>query len=182
LLRSVSTSAWSLAACSTSGWTSAAVASQWIILGRNASHDRKLVEANGEMTAPPPLPAGAPETYLGHVDKRIFGLEIEYAVTCVFHGQRGPSAEELSPEELSPDEIARDLFRPLLSGDRRSDVLLRNGARLSLEAPSHPEYATPECDNILDLIAYDKAGERILEDLGVDTQRPPREAGIAADV
>ena len=129
------------------------------------------------MTAPPRLPAGAPETYLGHVDKRIFGLESEYAVTCVFHGQRGPSAEE-----LAPDEIARDLFRPLLSGDRSSDVLLRNGARLSLEAPSHPEYATPECDNILDLIAHDRAGERILEDLGVDAQRRLREAGIAADV
>ena len=146
-------------------------------MGRNASRDRKLVEANGEMTAPPRLPAGAPETYLGHVDKRIFGLESEYAVTCVFHGQRGPSAEE-----LAPDEIARDLFRPLLSGDRSSDVLLRNGARLSLEAPSHPEYATPECDNILDLIAHDRAGERILEDLGVDAQRRLREAGIAADV
>ena len=106
-----------------------------------------------------------------------FGLESEYAVTCVFHGQRGPSAEE-----LAPDEIARDLFRPLLSGDRSSDVLLRNGARLSLEAPSHPEYATPECDNILDLIAHDKAGERILEQLGVDAQGRLREAGIAADV
>jgi proteasome accessory factor A len=128
------------------------------------------------------LPAGAPETYLGHVDKRIFGLESEYSVTCVFHGQPGSSAEELSPDEPSPDEIARDLFRPLLSGDRRSDVLLRNGARLSLEAPSHPEYATPECDNILDLIAHDKAGERILEGLGVDAQRRLREAGIAADV
>ena len=116
------------------------------------------------------------------MDKRIFGLESEYAVTCVFHEQPGPSAEEPSPDELSPDEIARDLFRPLLSGDRSSDVLLRNGARLSLEAASHPEYATPECDNVLDLIAHDKAGERILEELGVDAQRRLREAGIAADV
>jgi proteasome accessory factor A len=61
-------------------------------------------------------------------------------------------------------------------------VLLRNGARLRLEAASHPEYATPECDNLLDLIAHDKAGERILEELGVDAQRRLREAGIAADV
>jgi proteasome accessory factor A len=29
----------------------------------------------------------------------------------------------------------------------------------------HPEYATPECDDLLDLVAYDRAGERIVEDL-----------------
>jgi proteasome accessory factor A len=28
---------------------------------------------------------------------------------------------------------------------------------------AHPEYSTPECTNALDLIAYEKAGERILE-------------------
>jgi len=106
------------------------------------------------------------------VHKRILGLDSEYGVTCVFRGQR----------RLSPDEVARDLFRRVVSGDRSSDVLLRNGARLRLEVASHPEYATPECDNTLDLIAHDKAGERILEELGVDAQRRLREAGIAADV
>jgi len=111
-----------------------------------------------------------------------FGLESEYAVTCVFPGQPGLSPEELSPEQLSPEELARDIFRPVVPGDRSSDVLLGNGARLSVEAASHPEYATPECDNVLDLIAHDKAGERILEEIGVDAQRRLREAGIAADV
>ena len=100
--------------------------------------------------------------------KRIFGLESEYSLTCVFRGQR----------RLSADEVARDLFRGVVSGD----LPLRNGARLRLEVASHPEYATPECDNVLDLIAHDKAGERILEELGVDAQRRLREEGIAADV
>jgi len=36
---------------------------------------------------------------------------------------------------------------------------------------SHPEYATPECDNVMDLVAHDKAGERILEGLLVDPDR-----------
>jgi len=121
------------------------------------------------------------------VDKRIFGLDSEYAVTCVFPGQPGlspeaPSPEEPSPEDPSPDELARDIFRPVVPGDRSSEVLLRNGARLSVATASHPEYATPECDNVLDLIAHDKAGERILEELGVDAERRLREAGIAADV
>jgi len=106
------------------------------------------------------------------VHNRIFGLDSEYGVTCVFRGQR----------RLSPDEVARDLFRRVVSGDLSSDVLLGNGARLRLEAVSHPEYATPQCDNLLDLIAHDKAGERILEELAVDAQRRLREAGIAADV
>jgi len=128
------------------------------------------------------LPAAAPKTYLGHVDKRILGLDSEYAVTCVFPGQRRQPPEELSPDELSPDEVARDIFRPVASGGQSSDVLLRNGARLSLEAASHPQYATPECDNVLDLIAHDKAGERILEELGADAQRRLREAGTEADV
>ena len=31
-----------------------------------------------------------------------------------------------------------------------------------------PEYATPECDSIYDLVVHDKAGERILESLGAE--------------
>jgi proteasome accessory factor A len=106
------------------------------------------------------------------VDKRIFGLENVYGVSCTFRGQR----------RLSPDEVARELFRRLVPGGRTTDVLLRNGARLGLQAASRPEYATPDCDNLLDLIAHDKAGERILEELGVDAQRRLREAGIDGDV
>ena len=47
---------------------------------------------------------------------------------------------------------------------------------------SHPEYATPECDNVVDLVAHDKAGERILEGLLVDADRRLREEGIAGDI
>jgi proteasome accessory factor A len=61
-------------------------------------------------------------------------------------------------------------------------VFLRNGARLYLDVGSHPEYATPECDNITDLVIHDKAGERILEGLLVDADRRLREEGIAGDI
>jgi proteasome accessory factor A len=106
------------------------------------------------------------------VDRRIFGLENEYGVTCTFRGQR----------RLSPDEVARYLFRRVVSWGRSSNVFLRNGARLYLDVGSHPEYATPECDNVVDLIAHDKAGERILEGLLVDADRRLREEGIAGDI
>ncbi len=106
------------------------------------------------------------------MDRRIFGLENEYGVTCTFHGQR----------RLSPDEVARYLFRRVVSWGRSSNVFLRNGARLYLDVGSHPEYATPECDNVVDLVIHDKAGERTLEGLLVDAERRLREEGIAGDI
>ncbi|CAN5688154.1 Pup--protein ligase [soil metagenome] len=106
------------------------------------------------------------------MDRRIFGIENEYGVTCTFRGQR----------RLSPDEVARYLFRKVVSWGRSSNVFLRNGARLYLDVGSHPEYATPECDDIIDLVAHDKAGERVLEGLQVDAERRLHDEGIAGDV
>ena len=65
---------------------------------------------------------------------------------------------------------------------RSSNVFLRNGARLYLDVGSHPEYATPECDDVIDLVTHDKAGERVLEGLLVDAERRLRDEGIAGDV
>jgi proteasome accessory factor A len=106
------------------------------------------------------------------MERRIFGLENEYGVTCTFRGQR----------RLSPDEVARYLFRRVVSWGRSSNVFLENGARLYLDVGSHPEYATPECDDILELIAHDKAGERILEGLLDAAERRLHEEGIAGDI
>src|SRR3954465_8801193 len=106
------------------------------------------------------------------VNRRIFGLENEYGVTCTFRGQR----------RLTPDEVARYLFRRVVSWGRSSNVFLRNGARLYLDVGSHPEYATGECDSVTDLIAHDKAGERILEGLLVDAQKRLHDEGIFGDV
>ena len=106
------------------------------------------------------------------MDRRIYGLENEYGVTCTFRGQR----------RLSPDEVARYLFRRVVSWGRSSNVFLKNGARLYLDVGSHPEYATPECDNVVDLVTHDKAGERTLEGLLMDAERRLREEGIAGDI
>jgi proteasome accessory factor A len=102
------------------------------------------------------------------MDRRIFGLENEYGVTCTLKGQR----------RLSPDEVARYLFRRVVSWGRSSNVFLENGARLYLDVGSHPEYATPECDSIADLVVHDKAGERILENLVESAEARLREEGI----
>ena len=106
------------------------------------------------------------------MERRIYGLENEYGVTCTFRGQR----------RLSPDEVARYLFRRVVSWGRSSNVFLENGARLYLDVGSHPEYATPECDDIRELIVHDKAGERILESLVNAAELRLREEGISGQV
>ncbi|GIU93049.1 MAG: Pup--protein ligase [Acidimicrobiia bacterium] len=106
------------------------------------------------------------------MDRRIFGLENEYGVTCTLRGQR----------RLSPDEVARYLFRRVVSWGRSSNVFLENGARLYLDVGSHPEYATPECDKLIDVVAHDKAGERILESLVHSAEQRLEEEGIRGEI
>ena len=106
------------------------------------------------------------------MNRRIFGIEVEYGVTCTFRGQR----------RLSPDEVARYLFRRVVSWGRSSNVFLENGARLYLDVGSHPEYATPECDSVHGVVVHDKAGERILESLVEQAEQRLHEEGIAGQI
>ena len=106
------------------------------------------------------------------MQRRIFGIENEYGVTCTLRGQR----------RLSPDEVARYLFRRVVSWGRSSNVFLGNGARLYLDVGSHPEYATPECDSVRELVVHDKAGERILEQLLTGAEQRLSDEGVHGDV
>ncbi|HET8794764.1 MAG TPA: Pup--protein ligase [Arthrobacter sp.] len=94
------------------------------------------------------------------MDRRIFGIETEFGISY-----SGPNARPLSPEE-----VARYLFRKVVSWGRSSNVFLTNGSRLYLDVGSHPEYATAECDDLAQLIAQDRAGELILDDLVDEAQ------------
>ena len=106
------------------------------------------------------------------MERRIFGIENEYGITCTFEGQR----------RLTPDEVARYLFRKVVSWGRSSNVFLSNGSRLYLDVGSHPEYATPECDHVRQLVVHDKAGERIIEGLVADAQERLAEEGIEGEI
>ncbi len=106
------------------------------------------------------------------MERRIFGIENEYGITCTFDGQR----------RLTPDEVARYLFRKVVSWGRSSNVFLSNGSRLYLDVGSHPEYATPECDHVRQLVVHDKAGERILEGLVADAQERLVEEGVQGEI
>src|SRR5204862_8219004 len=103
------------------------------------------------------------------MDRRIFGLENEYGVTCTFRGQR----------RLSPDEVARYLFRRVVSWGRSSNVFLRNGARLYRDVGSHPEYATADCDSMVQLVTHNRAWQCVFEALPVHAEK--RLAGDGTD-
>ena len=74
---------------------------------------------------------------------------------------RGFRATELlqDTDESAYYEIDRN--RPLSFEEIKSDLVLSNGARFYNDH-AHPEYSTPECTTLRDLVAQDKAGERIL--------------------
>jgi proteasome accessory factor A len=73
---------------------------------------------------------------------------------------RGFVVDQLStdPEDAQFDPPGRPMMS---SAEERSDRILGNGARLYNDH-GHPEYSTPECSNLKDLVAHDKAGERIV--------------------
>lgn len=72
---------------------------------------------------------------------------------------RGFTVQHLS---MNPDDAQFDApgTAPMSREEERSDRILANGARFYNDH-GHPEYATPECRSLRDLVAHDKAGERI---------------------
>jgi proteasome accessory factor A len=104
--------------------------------------------------------------------RRIYGIETEYGITFSLRGQR----------RLSPDEVSRFLFRKVVAWGRSSNVFLENGSRLYLDVGSHPEYATAECDTLVDAVAQDKAGESILRELVEYAQGQLSDEGIRGEI
>ena len=66
-------------------------------------------------------------------------------------------------QDKEEDEFAKiDAHRPFSFHDMKSDLVLPNGARFYNDH-THPEYSTPECRTLKDLLAQDRAGERIMQ-------------------
>jgi proteasome accessory factor A len=112
---------------------------------------------------------------------KVCGIETEYGIQQRGAGESNPIAAssvlinayvaELSRrigwdfEDESPGNDARGFAR---EGAMAPEVethlvnaVLTNGARYYVDH-AHPEYSTPECANALQVVLYDKAGERIL--------------------
>jgi len=93
--------------------------------------------------------------------ENIFGVETEYGI--MLKGRRGVSHDELSRDLIDAYAQKLNLATGYTSKRRilYSDIMLPNGARFYVDH-GHPEYSTPECRSVFDLLACDKAGERIL--------------------
>jgi proteasome accessory factor A len=74
---------------------------------------------------------------------------------------RGFHVEELRQDEDEAGYFAQDAERELTFVEIKSDLVLGNGARYYNDH-AHPEYCTPECSTVEELVAHDRAGERIL--------------------
>jgi proteasome accessory factor PafA2 len=74
---------------------------------------------------------------------------------------RGFRARELRQDTDESAYYEIDKNRPLSFQEIKSDLVLSNGARFYNDH-AHPEYSTPECTSLRELVAQDKAGERIL--------------------
>lgn len=102
------------------------------------------------------------------MEQRIFGIETEFG--CMVRDDSLGTMEEVV--EAVKDHVfyemrhgvidlhARDYaFEPARAGG-----FLRNGGRLYVDAVgSHEEYATPECSDLDDLVAQDRAGRELLQ-------------------
>jgi Pup amidohydrolase len=74
---------------------------------------------------------------------------------------RGFRARELLQDTDESAYYEIDKRRPLSFEEIKSDLVLSNGARFYNDH-AHPEYSTPECTTLCQIVAQDKAGERIL--------------------
>ncbi|HNP28091.1 MAG TPA: proteasome accessory factor PafA2 family protein [Nitrospirales bacterium] len=75
--------------------------------------------------------------------------------------QRGFRVTELAQDKEEELFAEQDAHRPFSFHDMKSDLVLPNGARFYNDH-THPEYSTPECRSLKDIVAHDRAGERIL--------------------
>lgn len=74
---------------------------------------------------------------------------------------RGFRVRELRQDTDEANYFAQDAQRELSFVEIKSDLVLGNGARFYNDH-AHPEYCTPECSTLEELLAQDRAGERIL--------------------
>ena len=141
--------------------------------------------------------------------KRIYGLETEYAIIHYPEGAEPSQVRILSEADMFElistvmtkrnyvrlsetqfhlDRIGSRIVRPhdrintIALSSVQDRMFLGNGARFYLDTGGHPEYATPECLTPRDVLIYDKAGERVLEELALAVEEAMREVGYSGEI
>jgi len=140
------------------------------------------VELRHQFRAEPPLDfvTGSPlvaEVRRIPLSRRIYGIETEYGVAI--EGTRGvaPTVEQAVSELYRRAPVLAAVYS---AAARRlpTNNFLPNGSRFYIDVGNHPEYATPECDSVFDVVAADRAGEHIVgEAARAESERLSERAG-----
>lgn len=85
----------------------------------------------------------------------------DYSAEDPHADMRGFHVEELRQDTDEAHYFAQDAQRELSHAEIKSDLVLTNGARFYNDH-AHPEYCTPECSTLAELVAHDRAGELIV--------------------
>ncbi len=88
-------------------------------------------------------------------------MKWDYDLEDPHQDARGFRAPELLQDTDESAYFEIDKNRSLSFEEIKSDLVLSNGARFYNDH-AHPEYSTPECSTLREVVAQDKAGERIL--------------------
>src|SRR5256714_4137374 len=88
-------------------------------------------------------------------------MKWDYELEDPHQDARGFRARELMQDTDESAYYEIDKNRPLSFEEIKSDLVLSNGARFYNDH-AHPEYSTPECTSLGQIVTQDKAGERIL--------------------
>lgn len=118
------------------------------------------------------------------MEERVLGTETEYACLPVGSAVRLPQDSE--EQLLGFLKKLASLLPAALAQLRwpRAGEYLGNGGRFYIDRGGHPEYATPECRTVRDLVVYERAGDLLLQTL-VETARQladPESAGAKLHV
>jgi proteasome accessory factor A len=89
------------------------------------------------------------------------GTEVEYAAILTTHSEGRVNASATGRYVVSAHPAALGALGIRTYGIPE-DGMLSNGARLYNDH-GHPEYSTPECKDLLTLLACEKAGERLMQ-------------------
>ncbi|MBA3881469.1 MAG: proteasome accessory factor PafA2 family protein [Chthoniobacterales bacterium] len=96
-------------------------------------------------------------SYMGHGAH----MKWDYELEDPHQDARGFRASELLQDTDESAYFEIDKSRPLRFEEIKTDLVLANGARFYNDH-AHPEYSTPECTTLRQIIAHDRAGERIV--------------------
>ena len=88
-------------------------------------------------------------------------MKWDYDLEDPHNDARGFRARELLQDTDESAYFEIDKNRPLSYEEIKGDLVLSNGARFYNDH-AHPEYSTPECTTLRQVVAQDKAGERVM--------------------